>query len=127
MDNRRQNKIGSLMQEVLTEILYKQGKNIYGNAMVSVTGVKVTSDLSLARFYFSIYNTDMPTMVMEKLEEMKSSLKKEVSAKMRNLRKIPEFEFYKDDTLEYTEKINQLFEKIKADDQKIKNQSDQQD
>ena len=119
MDNRRQNKIGSLMKEVITEILMREGKGIYGSALVSVTNVKVTTDLSLARFYFSIYNTAQKEAVLGMLNEAKPSLKRAIVAKIKDLRKMPEFEFYLDETLDELFKIEELFKKIHEEDEKI--------
>ena len=121
MDSRRQSKIGSLMKETLTEILYREGRGIYGTALVSITNAWVSSDLSLARFYFSVYNTENNDIVMAQLDEAKPQLKRALVAKMRDLRKMPEFEFYLDDTLEQAEHIEDLFKKIHEEDNRIKN------
>ena len=56
MESRRQLKMGSVIQEAFTGILNREGKSIYGKAFVTVTRVKVTSDLGLVRFYLSIFN-----------------------------------------------------------------------
>ncbi|HEY0262508.1 MAG TPA: 30S ribosome-binding factor RbfA [Chitinophagales bacterium] len=120
MDSRRQSKIGSLMKETMTEILFREGRNIYGTAMVSVTNAWVSSDLSLARFYFSIYNTENNNIVLAQLNEAKPVLKRALVAKTRDLRKMPEFEFYLDDTLEQAAHIEKLFKKIHEEDEKIK-------
>jgi len=56
MDTRRQLRIASVIKDAFSEILVRDGKNIYGTAFVTVTNVKVTSDLTLVRFYLSIFN-----------------------------------------------------------------------
>lgn len=109
------------MKETLTEILYREGREIYGTAMVSVTNAWVSSDLSLARFYFSIYNTENSDIVMAQLKEAMPQLKRSLVSRMRDLRKMPEFEFYLDDTIEQAEHIEKLFKKIHEEDEKIKN------
>ena len=78
MDSRRQLKIGSVIQEVFTDVLNRDGKSIYGKAFVTVTNVKVTSDLSVARFYLSIYNSDEPDEVVQKFNEHKFDLKRKL-------------------------------------------------
>ncbi len=108
------------MKETMTEILFREGRNIYGTAMVSVTNAWVSSDLSLARFYFSIYNTENNNIVLAQLNEAKPVLKRALVAKTRDLRKMPEFEFYLDDTLEQAAHIEKLFKKIHEEDEKIK-------
>ena len=109
------------MKETLTEILYREGREIYGTAMVSVTNAWVSSDLSLARFYFSIYNTENSDIVMAQLNEAMPQLKRSLVSRMRDLRKMPEFEFYLDDTIEQAEHIEKLFKKIHEEDSRIKN------
>lgn len=123
MDNRRQNKIGSLMNEALTEILSREGRNIYGVALVSITNVWVSSDLSIARFYFSVYNAENKKVVMQSLEESKANLKRAMVPKIRNLRKMPEIEFFLDETLDQAAKIEELFKKIHEEDDKIKSEN----
>ncbi len=121
MDSRRQLKIASVIQEAFTTILSRDGKAIYGTAFVTVTNVKVTSDLSLARFNLSIYNSDAPDAVVQKFNEHKFELKRKLTEKLRHqLRVMPEIEFYRDETLDYAYHIEDIFKKIKEDDERIK-------
>jgi len=120
MDSRRQLKIGSVIQEAFTAILSRDGKGIYGKAFVTVTRVRVTSDLSLARFYLSIFNAGDGEDVIRKFNEHKFELKRKLAEKLRHqLRVMPELEFFKDDTLDYAFHIEEVFKKIKEDDAKI--------
>ena len=114
MDNRRQLKIASVIQEAFTDILLRQGKSIYGKAFVTVTKVKVTSDLTLVRFYLSIYNAAEPDAVLQSFNEHK------VEIKLRHdLRRIPEIEFFRDDTLDYVDRIETVFQKIKEEEKAL--------
>ncbi len=120
MDNRRQLKIASVIQEAFTDILLRQGKSIFGKAFVTVTKVKVTSDLTLVRFYLSIYNTTEPDAVLEKFNEHKFEIKRELGQKLRHdLRRIPEIEFFRDDTLDYVDRIEHVFQKIKEEEKAL--------
>jgi ribosome-binding factor A len=120
MDSRRQLKIGSVIQEAFTSVLSRDGKGIYGSAFVTVTRIKVTSDLSLARFYLSIFNTPDGEAVIKKLYEHKFEIKRKLAEKLRHqLRVIPELEFFKDDSLDYAYHIEEVFKKIKKDDARI--------
>ena len=121
MDSRRQLKIASVIQEAFTAILSRDGKAIYGTAFVTVTSVKVTSDLSLARFNLSIYNSEAPDTVVQKFNEHKFELKRKLAEKLRHqLRVMPEIEFYRDETLDYAYHIEDVFKKIKEEDARIK-------
>ena len=51
-------KISSLIKEAFTEVLNRTGKGIYGKAFVTVTNTTVNSDLTLVRFYLSVFNTE---------------------------------------------------------------------
>ncbi|MDB5282781.1 MAG: Ribosome-binding factor [Bacteroidota bacterium] len=122
MDSRRQLKIASLIKEAFTEILNKGGKNIYGKAFVTVTNATITSDLTLARFYLSIFNSQTPDEVLMQFNIHKHELRKQLAEKLRHhLRRIPEIEFFKDDTLDYVTKIEAVFSKISAEDAEIHN------
>lgn len=117
MDSRRLKKVSTLLQETLSEILAKEGVNIYGSkCLVTVTNVVVTPDLSVARFYFSLFNADDNDAVMVALHKNISKLRGLLGNKTRHqLRKIPDIEFYADDTLEYVFKIDKIFEQINKD------------
>ena len=113
MDSRRQLKIASLIKEAFTEILTRNGKSIYGKAFVTVTNVTVTSDLTLTRFYLSIFNEERPDEVVEKFREHKAEIKRYLGEKLRHhLRRIPEVEFFRDETLDNAYKIEAVFKKI---------------
>lgn len=120
MDSRRQLKIASVIQEAFTDLLNREGKSIYGKAFVTVTNVKVTSDLTLARFYLSIYNADSADEIMQRFEERKREIKHALAEKLRfHLRRIPEIEFFKDDTLDYVYHMEDVFKKIKEEDEAL--------
>lgn len=112
MDNRRQQKIASVIMEEFTDLMTKEGKAIYGTAFVTVTSVKVTSDLTLARFYLSVLNGDKQS-TLKAFNEKHHEIKRMLGERLRfQLRRIPELEFYIDDTIEHAFKIDELFKKI---------------
>ena|ERR1019366_1225681 len=122
MDSRRQLKIASLIKEAFTEILNKGGKSIYGKAFVTVTNATVTSDLTMARFYLSIFNAENPDDVLMQFKMHKHELRRDLAEKLRHhLRRIPEIEFFRDDTLDYVTKMEEVFKKINAEDAEIHN------
>lgn len=120
MESRRQMKLASVIREAFTDILTREGKSIYGNSFVTVTNVKVTPDLGLARFYLSIYQSDDPEQVLEHFKNQKQELKRKLAEKIRHqLRIMPEIEFFRDETLDYAYHIEEVFQKIKEEDQQI--------
>jgi ribosome-binding factor A len=121
MDSRRQQKVASLIKEEFTDILLKSGRSIYGKAFVTVTNVKVTPDLATARFHLSVMNGDKEE-VLQQFQEKKGELKRMLGERLRfNLRRVPDLEFYIDDTLDDVFRMEEIFKKIKTDDDNIKN------
>ena len=109
MDSTRQKKISRLIQKELAEIFRSLGPEIIHGTMVTVTTVRISPDLSVARVYLSFFpsgdNEDKLGMVTEK----KSRIRYELGLKVKNqLRVIPELAFFIDDSLDYIDKIDSL-------------------
>ncbi len=120
MDSRRQLKIASVIKDAFILVLNKEGKGLFGKAFVTVTNVTVTSDLTLVRFYLSVYNADADEVV-QKFNERKFEFKRHLAEKLRHqLRRIPEIEFFKDDTLDYVHHMQDVFKKINEEDQELR-------
>jgi ribosome-binding factor A len=120
MDSRRQQKVASLIKEEFTDILLKSGRSIYGKAFVTVTNVKVTPDLATVRFHLSVMGGDKDE-VIKQFQDKKQEIKRLLGDKLRfNLRRVPEPEFYLDETLDDVFRMEELFKKIKTEDDEIK-------
>ena len=121
MDSRRQLKVSSVIQEAFAEILTRDGKALTGKAFVTLTKAKATSDLSLVRFYLSIFNAENPDEIIDKFNEHKFELKRKLAEKLRHqLRVMPEIEFFRDETLDYAFHMEEVFKKVHEDDERIK-------
>lgn len=120
MENRRQSKMASLLQQTMGDILLKEGRNHIGSGvLVSITQVKVSSDLSIARFYLSIFGGDDPKTTLDILNATSYEWRKKLGTELKNhLRKIPEIEFYIDDSIEYAQKMNDLFKDLNKEGDK---------
>jgi ribosome-binding factor A len=115
MDSRRQQKVASVIKEAFSGVLLRVGKGIYGHALVTVTQVKTTPDLSEARFYLSIFNGDKEA-ILGAMIERKHELKRMLASELRHsLRHIPEITFFIDDTLDEVYKIEEIFTKLQQD------------
>jgi len=80
---------------------------------VTVTTVKMSSDLQLAKIYLSIYNTENKQEPILELEEQYHRLKQSLYSKIKKqMRVMPEFKLYLDDTLDEVYKMDDLFKKI---------------
>jgi ribosome-binding factor A len=108
----RQNKIARLIQKELAGIFIRELKPEFPGLLISVTIVRITSDLSLARCYVSIYPPDKAEVTLLHIQRMTKTIRGIIGNKVaKQLRIIPEFTFYLDDSLNYLEKIDRLLEK----------------
>jgi len=120
MDSRRQQKITQLLQEEFSRMLMTDIRSYLLGSFATLTFVNVTSDLSIARFNISIMGYEPKQKVIDNLEEHKSEIRKILGNRMRNdLRKIPDIIFHLDDRLDYVEKMDEVFKKIKEEDENI--------
>jgi ribosome-binding factor A len=112
MESIRQKRIARLIQEELASIFLLKGSKWYGNALVTVTVVRITADLSIAKVYLSIYNTQDKQGVLNDVIIYTSEIRKELGLRLgKHLRIIPELRFYIDDSLDYIERIEQALKK----------------
>ncbi len=107
-ESQRQKKIGSVLQRDLVDVLQKaviQG-GMQG-ILISVTKVKVTVDLSVAKVYLSIFPNDKGKELIQGIKSNAPLIKHELAQRTKNqLRRMPELQFYLDDSLEYIDKID---------------------
>ena len=111
MENRetpRQMKINTVIQHEIAYLIQDAiRKSSTPNLMVSVTKVKVVPDISIAKVYVSIFPKDKVDMYIENLKTNKNQLRHDLSQKLKSqLRKVPELNFYLDESLDYIEKID---------------------
>ena len=107
MDSARQKKVNALLRTVVSEIvLNKFRASGHKNHVVSITGVRISADLSVARVYVSVYPYSSSVIVIELLKSSKSSIKKDLSQKLGNeLRRIPDLFFFTDSSVENANQI----------------------
>ena len=108
MDSTRQNKISRLIQKELSDILLKLAKETRG-IMVSVSIVRVSPDLGVAKAYISVFPSDKSNEVVNHLNENIKAIRFDLGNRVRHqLRVIPELRFYIDDSLDYIDNIDKL-------------------
>lgn len=119
LEGKRQKQVAGEIQKDLNEIFQKLGLSMLNGGMVSIASVKVTPDLFEARVYLSFFKVNDPVETLKMIEERAWEIKKELTARVRHqLRSMPQLSFYIDDTLEYVDKMEQLFKDIKKQDKK---------
>ncbi len=108
----RQLKVAREVQRDLSEIIRSRGMAAFGGAMVTVSEVRISPDLSIAKAFVSIFPSDRAPQVMQLLNEEKKSLRGELGRKVASqLRIVPEIDFHLDTTLDYAEHIEELLKK----------------
>ena len=111
MESIRQSKINKLMQKELAEIFRSESKNLFGGAFITVTVVRVSPDLGLAKIYLSIMGNNSKD-ALKKIVDQTKIIRKQVGNQVgKQLRVIPELHFYIDDSLDYAMKIEELLKK----------------
>ena len=111
METTRQAKIARLLQKELSEIFRQQTAKTHG-VLVSVSAVRVSPDLSIAKVYLSIFPADKSQELIESITDSAKTIRYELAQKVRfQLRKCPELSFYIDDSLDYIENIDKLLKK----------------
>jgi ribosome-binding factor A len=120
-EGKRQKQVGSLLNEELNSIFQRLGLSMIDGGMVSISSVKITPDLLEARIYLSFFQVKDAQESLKKIEERAWEIKRELTARVaKQLRRMPELRFYHDDTLDHVFKMEELFKKIKSDDDKDK-------
>lgn len=114
---KKQRQVGSLIQHEFSTVLQSEGAFIYGvEPLVTVTNVKMSSDLGIAYIYVSVYNVPYKQEVVKELWENLAYLRGQVGKRIRKqVRRIPMLKFYIDDTLDEVEHLDNLFSRIHSE------------
>jgi ribosome-binding factor A len=108
----RQLKVAREIQKDLAEIIRAKGMATFNGALVTVSEVRVSPDLSVAKVYVSVFPSDKQEFVMQWLEENNKALRGELGHQVaKQFRIVPELVFYLDTTLDYAEHIEELLKK----------------
>lgn len=109
MDSLRQNKVNSLLQKEMAGILQTEGRRLLPGGLITVTGVRVSPDLGVARVYVSLFPVKDKIKALERVREdahhMRGMLGRRIGKQMRV---VPELVFYLDDSLDKQEEIDRL-------------------
>lgn len=108
METNRQKKVAGVLQKDLADVLQNALRDSgHRGIIVSVSKVKVPTDLSIAKVYISVFPNAEGTNMLRELNLVKTKIRYEISQRTRHqLRRMPELQFYIDDSLEYMEGID---------------------
>ena len=109
MESTRQQKVARQIQKDLSDIFMHATREITQSKMITVTVVRMSPDLSLAKVYLSIFPSNNTGKIIENLQHHVKHIRLELGKKIRHqLRIVPEIAFFLDDSLDYAEHIDEL-------------------
>ena len=106
-------RLASVIQRDLGGILQQNYQP--SGTFITVTQVRMTDDLSIAKVYLSVFTQDRePESIYKFIDDNQDQIRYELASKIKNqVRRIPELLFFEDDTAEYVNKMEQLFAKAR--------------
>lgn len=108
METTRQQKISRLIQKELSDIFLLETKGMQG-VLISVSTVRISPDLSVSKAYLSIFPSEKGKEILENIKANAKAIRFDMGQRLgKQLRIIPEFIFYLDDSLDYLENIDRL-------------------
>jgi len=109
MSSTRQNKIERLLQRDLGDIFQKGTSSLFKGKMITVTKVRISPDLSVARVYLSLFPVDDKQEFIDYISSIEGQIRFDLGKRVRHqLRKIPQLAFFVDDSLDYIDNIDKL-------------------
>lgn len=109
METLRQQKVGRLIQKEVSNIFNSGIVRIGNQLMISVTQVRMSPDLGIARIYLSLFPSDAKSDDLESIRSLGLEIRYHLGKKVgKQLRHTPELQFYLDDSFDYAEEIDQL-------------------
>ena len=116
MESKRQQKFAGIIQEELAAIFQREGAAYLPNTLVTITKVRVSPDLAVAKVYLSFLNTNNTTLSVAEVNSHAGEIRYKLGARIRHqARVIPTLTFFVDDTNAYVEHMDKLFDKISKD------------
>ena len=113
MASKRNLQVAEIIKRNFGTVLYQEGSYIYGDALVTVTNVKLTPDQGQANIYLSIYNTKNKEAVLNLVQKQTHKLRQSLAYRIKkHVRRIPTIHFYIDEMLDEMYKLNTLFDNL---------------
>ncbi|EOR93091.1 Ribosome-binding factor A [Arcticibacter svalbardensis MN12-7] len=113
MESKRQQKFAGVIQQDLAEIFQREGMSFLPNMLVTITKVRMTPDLAIARVFLSFFNSQDAALALSTIKAHSNEIRYKLGSRIRNqARVVPSLEFFIDDTSEYVNRMDQIFDKI---------------
>ncbi len=116
-----------MIKRHFSTMLQQEGPYIFGREpFVTVTNVVMTPDFNIAKIYLSIFNTENKQAVILEMEDSYTRLKQALAHRIgRQIRRMPELQFYIDDTLDEMERVEALFQRLESENQMGKREEEE--
>ena len=112
-ESKRQQRFAGVIQQDLGELFQREGNAWASGAFITVTRVRVTPDLAIARVYLSFLNNKNAQNDINSIKSHAGEIRYKLGARIKNhARVVPQLEFFLDDTNEYVEHMDKLFDEI---------------
>lgn len=127
MQSKRQRQVAEMIKRNFSIVLQQEGSYVYGpEPLVTVTEVHPTPDLSQAKIYVSIWNTNNKQAVLLQMEEEHQRLKSSLAHRLkRHIRRIPAISFFIDETLDEMNRVETMFDQLYDSNQMPQGQEDE--
>lgn len=113
MESVRQQKVARLIQKEMADIFLKESRMLFGNVFISITTVRMSPDLSVAKLYLSIMMAADKKGMLKEIQTQSKELRKLLGERIRKqVRIIPEIIFYLDDNVDYANHMDDVMSKI---------------
>ena len=114
----RPDRVGEQIREELSDILTRGQVHDPGIGFITLTRVQVTSDLQIARvFYTSLGDQKARKETARALDRATPFFRRQIGGRLR-LRRVPEIEFRFDETIEHQDRIEQILQDLKNEDER---------
>jgi len=113
MESKRQQKFAGVIQEELAAIFQREGQAYLPNTLVTITRVRVSPDLAVAKVYLSFLSSSNTTLSVAEINSHAGEIRYKLGARIRHqARVVPTLTFFLDDTNVYVEHMDRIFDKI---------------
>lgn len=113
MESKRQQKFAGVIQKDLAAIFQREGMHYLPNTLVTITKVRVTPDLAIARIFLSFFNSQNTSLALNTIKSHANEIRYKLGSRIKDqARIVPQLEFFVDDTNEYVERMDKIFDKI---------------
>lgn len=127
MESKRQQKFAAILQEELAAIFQREGGAYLPDTLVTITKVRVSPDLAVAKIYLSFFNTNNTALSLATVSSHAGEIRYKLGARIRHqARVIPTLSFFVDDTNEYVERMDKIFDKIANERKEAAEDKDEQ-